>query len=79
MDFHFDNFVPGLRKNLLSISIMEDKEYAIEFKNQHVLIRLKESILEVAQMIGVIEGNLDRLHGELVQALVIGLPRFNIW
>jgi hypothetical protein len=41
----FDNvlFVPGLSKNLLSFSIMEDKGYAIEFKNHQVLIKQKES------------------------------------
>ena len=51
---------------MLSISVMEDKRYVVEFKNQHVLIRLKESSLEATQVIGVREGNLYRLQGELV-------------
>jgi hypothetical protein len=34
--FDFDDvlFVPELRKNLILISFMEDKGYAVEFKNQ---------------------------------------------
>jgi hypothetical protein len=36
-------FVPRLRKNLLSISVMEDEVFAVEFKNQQVLIRIKDS------------------------------------
>jgi hypothetical protein len=34
LDFDDVLFVPGLRKNLLSVSVMEDKGYAVEFKNQ---------------------------------------------
>jgi hypothetical protein len=33
LDFDDVLFVPGLRKNLLSVSVMEDKGFAIEFKN----------------------------------------------
>jgi hypothetical protein len=40
---------------------MEDKGFVVEFKNQQVLIRQKESILDVAEEIGVREGNLCRL------------------
>jgi hypothetical protein len=63
-------FVLGLRKNLLLISVMEDKGYVVEFKNQQVLIKLKESTLEVAQVIQVREGYLYRLQGEPIRALV---------
>ena len=63
----FDNvlFVGGHRKNLLSVFVMEEKGYVVEFK-KHVLIRLKKSSLEVAQVIGVKEGNLYRLQGKPV-------------
>jgi len=40
---------------------MEDKGYAVEFKNQQVLINSKESIPEAAKVIRVREGNLYRL------------------
>jgi hypothetical protein len=43
LDFDDVLFVLGLRKNLLSVSVMEDKGFAVEFKNQQVLIKLKES------------------------------------
>lgn len=49
---------------------MKDKGYAVEFKNQQVLIGPKDSGLEATQVIGVREGNLYRLEGEPVQALV---------
>jgi hypothetical protein len=43
LDFDDVLFVPGLTKNLLSVSVMEDKGFVMEFKNQQVLIKLKES------------------------------------
>ena len=49
---------------------MEDKGYAIKFKNQQVLIRPKESSLGSAQVIKVREGNLYKLQRELIRALV---------
>jgi hypothetical protein len=55
---------------LLSILIMKDKGFAMEFKNQQVLLRSKESSLDTTQVIGFREGNLYRLHGETVRALV---------
>jgi hypothetical protein len=70
LDFDDVLFVPGLRKNLLSVSVMEDKGFAVEFKNQQVLIRPKESSPDTTQVIGVREGNLYRLQGEPVRALV---------
>jgi hypothetical protein len=63
-------FVPGLKKNLLSVSVMEDKGFAMEFKNQQVLIRPKDSSPNTAQVTGVREGNLDRLQGEPIRAFV---------
>jgi hypothetical protein len=54
-------FVPGLRKNLLFVSVMEDKGFAMEFKNKQVFMKPKESSPNVAQVIGVSEGKLYRL------------------
>ena len=51
------SFVPSLKKNLLSASVMEDKGYAVEFKNQEILIRPKESSLESTQVMGIRQGN----------------------
>ena len=46
----FDNvlFVLGLNKNLLLVWAREDKGFAVDFKNQHILIRPKESSLELS-------------------------------
>jgi hypothetical protein len=49
---------------------MEDRGFAMEFKNQQVLIRSKGSGLDTTKVIGLREGNLYRLHGEPVRALV---------
>jgi hypothetical protein len=57
-------------KNLLLVSVMEDKRYAVEFKNQQVLLRSKESRLDTTQVIGVRECNLYKLQGKHVRALV---------
>jgi hypothetical protein len=62
--------VPGLGKNSLSNSVIKDKGFAVDFKNQQVLIKSKDSILGAAQVIRVREGNLYRLQGDVVQALV---------
>jgi hypothetical protein len=67
----FDHlFVPGVKKNLLSISIMEDKDFAVEFKYQQVLIKPKEYSPNIVQAIGVKESNLYKFQGEPIQALL---------
>jgi hypothetical protein len=70
LDFDDVLFVPGLKKNLLSILDMEDNGFAIEFKNQQVLIKQKESSPNTALVIGVREGNLYKLQSKHVRALV---------
>jgi hypothetical protein len=49
---------------------MEDKGFAVEFKNQQVLMRLKESRPDIAQVIAVRERNLYRLQDGPVRVLV---------
>ena len=63
-------FVPGLRKNLLSISALEDKGYKIEFVDGRVLTWPKGSSIDSERVIGVREGGLYRLLGRLAQELV---------
>jgi hypothetical protein len=53
LDFDDVLFVLGLMKNLLSFSVMEDKGFATEFKNQQVLIKPKDSIPDTTQVIGI--------------------------
>jgi hypothetical protein len=66
LDFDDVLFVLGLRKNLLSFSVREDKVFTMEFKNQQVLIRPKEHDRDIGKVIGVREGNLYRFQGEPV-------------
>jgi hypothetical protein len=40
---------------------MEDKGFAVEFENQQVLTRSKDSSPDTTQVIGVREGNFYRL------------------
>jgi len=46
LDFEGVFFILGLMKNFLLVSVMEDKGFVVEFKNQQVLIGSKDSIPE---------------------------------
>lgn len=63
-------YVPGLKKNLLSVSVMENRGFDIMFKKGQVLIHPERASPDTAVSIGVREGNLYRLRGKPVQALV---------
>jgi hypothetical protein len=56
-------YVPGLKKNLLSISVMEDKDYKENFRRGHVFIRPEGANPDTAMRIGVWDENLYRLQG----------------
>jgi hypothetical protein len=60
---HLSNvlYVPGLEKNLVSISCLEDKGNKIAFIDGKVLSWHKDSSIENARVIGSREGNLYRL------------------
>jgi hypothetical protein len=63
-------YVLGLKKNFLSVSVMEDKGFAVMFKKGKVLIRPEGASPDTTVSIGVREGNLYRLKGKPIQALV---------
>jgi hypothetical protein len=54
-------FVPGMRRNLVSISALEDKGYKVSFSDGKVLAWHKNSSMESARVIGVREDSLYRL------------------
>jgi hypothetical protein len=60
---HLSNvlYVPGLEKNLVSISCLEDKGNRIVFVDGKVLSWPKDSSIENARVIGTLEGGLYRL------------------
>jgi hypothetical protein len=63
-------YVPGLEKNRVSISFLEDKGNQIAFVDGKVLSWHKESIIENARVIGTREGNLYRLLEKNEESLV---------
>jgi hypothetical protein len=69
-DAHDVLYVPGLKKNLFSVSAMEDRGFVVTFQRGQVLIHLEKAIPDSAVVIGVREGTLYRLQGKLVQDFV---------
>jgi hypothetical protein len=63
-------FVQKLKKNLISISALEDKGFKVAFVDGQVLLWPKNSSIDKATMIGVREGGLYKLKGHQEQALV---------
>jgi hypothetical protein len=60
-------YVPGLKKNLLSISVMEDKGYEVNFWKGQVFIRPEGASPDIVMRIRVRDGNLYRLQGQPAQ------------
>jgi hypothetical protein len=69
---HLSNvlYVPGLEKNLVSISCLEDKGNITDFVDGKVLSWHKDSSIENARVIGSHEGNLYRLLEQNEEALL---------
>jgi hypothetical protein len=69
---HLSNvlYVPGLEKNLVSISFLEDKGNRIAFMDGKVLSWHKDSSIENARVIGSCEGNMYRLLEQNEESLV---------
>jgi hypothetical protein len=63
-------YVPGIKKNLLSVSALEDKGFWVTFMEGKALLWHKDSSLESAIEIGVRVGGLYKLLGHLIQAFV---------
>lgn len=63
-------YVLGLKKNLVSISFLEDKGYRVAFVDGKVLVWSKGSSIDFARVIWVCEGRLYRLLKKYSQALV---------
>jgi hypothetical protein len=63
-------YVPRLKKNMLSILVMEDMGFVFIFHKGKVLICPKGVIPNTTMIIGVREGNLYRSQGKPMQDLV---------
>jgi hypothetical protein len=57
--------IPGLKVNLLSVSVLEDMGYAITFEDGHVLIHLEGADTQDAvARLGIIEVMMHRVLGQ---------------
>jgi hypothetical protein len=63
-------YVPALKKDFLSVSVMEDRGFVVMFKKGKVLVCPEESSLDTSMSIGVRKGNLYSLQVKSVQALL---------
>jgi hypothetical protein len=63
-------YIPGLRKNLLSVSAMEDMVFSIIFQRGQVLVRLEKASPNNVVVVGVREGTLYMLQGKPIQDMV---------
>jgi hypothetical protein len=63
-------YVPGMKRNLVSISALEEKGYKITFSGGRVLAWHKDSHISSAKVIGIRENILYRLTIKPVQALL---------
>jgi hypothetical protein len=59
-------YVPELRVNLLSVSALEDKGYAVMFKDGQVLIRSEGASLDATVRLGIRKGMMYRVLGQPV-------------
>ena len=62
-------YVPELKKNLVSISTIEDRGLWVMFRDVHVVIHCKGSNITSAVKIGVRSGKLYHLNFQLHHAL----------
>jgi hypothetical protein len=63
-------FVPGMKRNLVSVSSLDDKGYKVTFFEGKVLAWHENSHMDSARVIGVRENSLYRLIVQPVQALL---------
>ena len=63
-------YVPGLTKNLISVSNLEDKGYQVKFCDHRVYIRPKGSYRILDRVIGKRSEKVYRLHFEPTKDLV---------
>jgi hypothetical protein len=73
-------YVPGLKKNILSVATLEDKGYWVIFKDKNALLWAKGSHLSTTKPIGTRSGGLHVVSGKSVQALAHDVTRSNeLW
>jgi len=66
-------YVPGLKKNLVSISVLNKKGFRVEFIDGQVCMWPRGKTLDDAIVIGVEDGGLYKLKGHSNSAMVHGI------
>jgi hypothetical protein len=64
-------YVPRMKKNLISVSTLQDRGLEVTFRGTKVLIHPKGSSLASGQVIGVRDGKLFRLFFQRLHALAV--------
>ena len=64
------HYIPGLKKNLLSISSLDAKGFCVAFVDGQVLMWPRGKTIDDATIIGEQDGGLYKLKGQLEQAFV---------
>jgi hypothetical protein len=69
--FHIDEilYVPGLKKNLISVAVLESKGYSIAFTRGKALMWSSYEDISTATTIGTRESGLYKISGQVVQTL----------
>ena len=62
-------YVPGLKKNVISVIVLEDKGFSVTFSKGKVLIWDKGRSISSTIMIGVHEGDLYKVSGHVIKSL----------
>jgi hypothetical protein len=74
-------YVSGLKKNLVSVSTIEDRGYEVLFRDGHVVLYPKRSSITSTKVIGIRHEKLYKLIFQLARALVLveseAYPIFN--
>ena len=64
-------YVPGLKKNLLSISALDAKGIRVAFVDGQVLMCPKGNIIDYSAVIGEQEGDLYKLKGQPIMPHIL--------
>jgi hypothetical protein len=69
--FHINEilYVPGLKKNLISVAVLESKGYSVAFSKGKALMRPSNGSLSLVMTIETQEGGLYKIIGQAIQAL----------
>jgi hypothetical protein len=69
--FHVEEilFVPGLKKNLISVAVLESKGYTVAFSKGKALMWPSNESMSSTMIIGAQEGGIYKVSGQVIQAL----------